>query len=68
MSLLTDFVDSIVKTPGKFADVAAQGPLEALLVLMGAVLVLVPLGFFGLLVFGAVVEFVTPDSSAARHP
>jgi hypothetical protein len=68
MGVLSDLIQSIIDTPGEFADVAAQGPIEALLVLMGAILVLVPLGVFGLLVFGVVVEFVTPDSSAARHP
>ena len=68
MGVISDLIQSIIDTPSEFADVAAQGPIEAFLVLMGATLVLVPLGFFGLLVFGVVVEFVTPDSSAVRHP
>jgi hypothetical protein len=68
MSVLSDLIQSIVDMPAEFADIAAQGPIEAFLILMGAVLVGAPVAFFGLLVFGAVIEFITPDSSAVRHP
>lgn len=46
----------------------AQDPLSVVLLLCGALLVGVSLGFFGLLTLGAVVEFLIPDSVAARHP
>lgn len=68
MSVLSDLAESIADAPGEFADVATQGPVEALLVAMGAVLIIAPMVFFGLLVLGAVVEFVTPDRTAVQHP
>lgn len=68
MSLLTDLVQSIIDMPGEFAGVMAQGPVEALLVVMGAVLVTVPAAFFAVLVAGAAIEFVVPDSVRETHP
>lgn len=68
MSLVSEFVQSLVDAPGKFADVAAQGPVEAFLVLMGALLVGAPLALFGLLVAGAAAELVIPDSVRESHP
>lgn len=68
MSLVSDFVDSLVEAPGEFADVAAQGPIEAFLVLMGALLVGAPLALFGLLVAGAAADLVIPDSVRETHP
>lgn len=68
MSILSRFIDSLIQTPGEFADVAAQGPAEAILVLMGAILVGAPLIFFVVLVLGAAVELVMPESFGAEHP
>jgi hypothetical protein len=64
----TEFVDSLVEMPGQFADVAAHDPISAVLVAMGAVLVTAPLGLFGVLTLGAVVEFIVPDSTESSHP
>lgn len=66
--VLDDIVESFQELPGLFADVATVDPISAVLVLMGAILVGVSMGAFGLLVLGAAVEFVTPDSSATTHP
>ena len=69
MSLVSDVIDALVHAPKEeFADVAAQGPVEAFLVAMGAVLVGAPLVFFGLLVAGVVAELVLPETIAERHP
>lgn len=69
MSVLARLVGSILELPGLFVDVAAQGPLEAILVLFGALFVGVAAGVFGLLALGAVVEFLTPSrSSTPRRP
>lgn len=68
MSVLSRLVQSIVDMPGEFAEVAGQGPIEALLVLMGAILVGLPVAFFGVLVLGALVDLVTPESFGAEHP
>ena len=62
MSILSDLVESIVDAPGEFIDVAAQGPIEALLVAMGILLVGLPLVFFGVLVLGAAIELVATDN------
>jgi hypothetical protein len=68
MSVLSRLVESIVDMPGEFAEVATQGPIEGLLVLSGAILVGAPLVFFSLLVLGALVDLVTPESFGATHP
>jgi len=68
MSLLTDLVDSIVEMPGEFADVAAQGPAEAVLVLFGALFVIAPSAYFGYLLTGALVELLIPESFGETHP
>jgi hypothetical protein len=68
MSLLSDLIDSIIDMPGEFADVAAQGPVEGLLVLLGALFVIVPTAYFGYLVTGALVDLVIPESFGETHP
>jgi len=68
MSFLSDLVKDIVDMPGKFADVAAQGPIEGLLVHFGALFVTIPLAVFGVLVLGALVDLLTPDATAVQHP
>lgn len=68
MSVVSRLVQSIVDMPGEFAEVAGQGPIEALLVLMGAILVGLPVAFFGVLVLGAIADLVTPESFGAEHP
>lgn len=68
MSTLSELVDSIIQMPAEFADVALQGPIEATLVLIGALLVGLPTAFFGYLVAGAAVDTVLPESFGAEHP
>ena len=68
MSLLSDLIQSIIDMPGEFADIALQGPVEALLVLTGAVLVGAPLALFTYLLVGAAVELVLPESFGASYP
>ncbi len=69
MGIVSDVVDALVHAPRKeFADVAAQGPVEAFLVAMGAVLVGAPLLVLGVLVAGAAAELVVPDAIGERHP
>lgn len=67
MSIVSRFVRSLLELPGMFVDVAAQGPIEALLVLMGALLVGVASIVFGLLAVAAAVQFLTPSSSPVSH-
>lgn len=68
MSLLSDLIDSIVEMPGEFADVAAQGPVEGVLVLFGALFVTLPVLYFAYLVVGVLVELITPESFGETHP
>ena len=68
MSFVTDLIDSIIDMPGEFADVAAQGPVEATLVLFGALFVTAPLAVLAYFTAGAVIDLLLPDSSAVRHP
>lgn len=68
MNLLTELVEDTLEVPGKFADVAAQGPIEAILVAFGALFVLGASAVFGVLTLGAVVDLLTPESMEATHP
>jgi hypothetical protein len=68
MSVLSELIQSIIDMPGEFADVALQGPVEAILVLSGAILVGLPLLLFTYLVLGAAVELVLPESFGASYP
>jgi hypothetical protein len=68
MNLLTELIEDTLAMPGEFADVATQGPIEALLVAAGAVLVLGSSAVFGVLTLGALVDFLTPSSTGATHP
>ncbi|MEF8887987.1 MAG: hypothetical protein V5A30_09285 [Haloarculaceae archaeon] len=69
MSLLTDFVQSLLDMPGEFAAVATHDPLSALLVAFGGLFVLVSVGYFGVLTLGAAANLVTggPDAEP-REP
>jgi hypothetical protein len=53
--VLQQLVQSILEFPGMIAQVAAQGPVQAVLVTLGAIMVGLPvllLGIFALLWFG----------------
>lgn len=68
MSIAIELVESAIEMPGKFVEVAAQGPIEALLVLLGAVFVTVPSLVFGYLALGAGIDFLRADQTETRHP
>jgi hypothetical protein len=68
MSVLSELIQSIIDMPGEFADVALQGPVEAILVLSGAILVGLPLALFTYLLVGAAAELVLPESFGASYP
>lgn len=68
MSIASQFVDSAIEMPGRFAEVAAQGPVEGLLVLFGALFVGAPLAYFGYLSTGAILSPFLPESFGAEHP
>jgi hypothetical protein len=52
--------DSVLRLPGEFAAVALHDPLSAVLLAFGTLFVLVTVGYFGLLVLGAVADLFTP--------
>ncbi|MFT4946556.1 MAG: hypothetical protein ACI8TL_000792 [Natronomonas sp.] len=68
MSLPSRLIDSIIEMPGEFADIATQGPIEGVLVLIGALLVIAPTAYFGYLSVGAVLSPLLPESFGAEHP
>jgi hypothetical protein len=68
MSLLSDLVQSIIDMPGEFADVAAQGPIAGVLLLIGVLLVVVPSLIFGYLTLGVLVDLVLPDRAEISYP
>lgn len=68
MSAISQLIESIVDMPGEFADVVAQGPVEALLIAFGALFVVVPSAALGYLAFGAGLDLVTPSGTETRHP
>lgn len=68
MSPVTELFESIIDMPGEIIEVASQGPVEAVLVLLGAVFITVPSIALAYLVLGAGVDLIRPDSTAATHP
>lgn len=68
MSAVSQLLESVIEMPGQFADVAAQGPLEGILLLFGALFVVLPSAVLGYLVLGVGADLVIPGQTAARHP
>ncbi|WP_436935802.1 hypothetical protein [Halovenus marina] len=66
--VLGELVQSILDAPGIFADIATHDPLSAVLIGIGAVLVGVSLGAFGLLTAGVVVDLIRPDRPRETYP
>jgi len=68
MSTLVRLAGSVVDMVGEFAGIAAQGPVEGFLLLVGAILVFLPSALFGYLALGAVVDLLRPGSARETHP
>lgn len=67
MSVVSELIQSVIDAPGMFLDIATQGPISAVLLVMGALLVAVAVAVFGGLTAAAVVELFTPSSSPGRR-
>lgn len=67
MSPLSRLIQSVLEAPEMFVDVAAQGPISAILLAMGALLVAVAVAVFGGLTAAAIVRSLTPSSSPGRR-
>jgi hypothetical protein len=67
MSVLSRLIQSLIDAPEMFLDVAAQGPIQAILVVFGALFVGVAVLVFGLLALAAIVKLFTPSSSPVRR-
>lgn len=64
-----ELFESVLRLPGEFAGVAAHDPLSAVLLAIGALIVLGTVGFVGYLLLGAVAELLNPTSSGEpRRP
>lgn len=61
-------VRSILETPEKFIEVAMHDPISALLVLVGTAIVTASLGVFSLLVAGAGLDLIRPETPGETHP
>lgn len=68
MTAVSQLIESIMDAPGEFLEVATQGPVEALLVLIGAVFVILPSALLAYLVLGAGIDLVKPGQKGAKHP
>lgn len=68
MSIIVELVESIVDMPGAFWEVITQGPVEAVLVLIGALLIGLPSAFLAYLALGAGIDLVKPGQTGTRHP
>jgi hypothetical protein len=67
MSVITQLVQSVLEFPGMIADVAAQGPIQAILVLFGALFIGLAVVVIGLLVLGVAVDVVTPPRGSPTY-
>lgn len=66
--VVSQLIQSIIDMPGEINEVAMQGPVEAVLVTMGALLIALPMIALVILVIGAVVDLVWPESFGATYP
>lgn len=65
---VTELFGSAVDMVGEFGQVASVDPLTAVLLVVGAVLVLFPVAVMGFLSLGALADLVTRDSPGRAHP
>lgn len=66
--VIAELIDSITDAPELFADIVTHDPISAIMVAFGGAFIALSIGFFAILVLGAVVDLVTPDKSSATHP
>jgi predicted membrane protein len=64
---IQELLTSLTEAPAKFIDVALHDPISAVLVAVAAVILIASLGFFAVLVLGAIADLVTPSSGGQRH-
>ena len=58
---MQSIVSQLSELGSLFSGVATGDPISTVLVVLGAVLILGSIGFFGYLTLGAVVDLFTPD-------
>lgn len=66
--VLVRLVQSMLETPGKFAEVAMHDPISAFILLVGSILTFGAIGVFGLLVAGAGFDLIRPEKAGETHP
>lgn len=67
MSLHGELIDSILRLPGSFEAVATNDPVAAALLAAGVVLFGLATGAGAYLVLGAVLQWLTPESSSPTY-
>ena len=68
MSLLSDLIGSMLEMPGTLAEVATTNPVSGVLIAVGALFLVLSLGYFAILVLGAAVELVRPAGPGRVYP
>jgi hypothetical protein len=71
MSVISQLIQSIIDMPGKFLDVALNGPFlpsQAVLIFFGAMLVALPSIALLYFTLGAGFDLVTTGRAGATHP
>jgi len=77
MNLSATLIDSLVELPlaassvegASLEEIAGNfGPVQAVLILFGAIFVVAPTAYFGYLVTGALVDLLIPESFGETHP
>lgn len=66
---IQELLESVLRLPGQFAEIAMHDPLSAVLMAVGALITFVSVAVFGGLVAGSVLEALTPSpSEPPRRP
>jgi len=65
---MVSILENLTQMVDLFGNVATSGPLSAVLVAMGALLVIGPSALLGYLAAGALVDLVIPDSLGRSPP
>lgn len=68
MSLLSDLIGSLLEMPGTLIEVATTNPISGVLIAVGALFLALSLGYFGILVLGAIGNLLSSSGRGRVYP
>lgn len=68
MSLVSELIGSLLEMPGTLIEVATTNPLSGVLMAFGALFMVLSLGYFAILVLGALGNLLRPAGRGRVYP